>query len=161
MTKSEQCSNCGAELNVQNFLYCKNCGALNNFRASEEGIVCDTHVENRAIGYCVICGRAVCEECAETINNQILCSDPDHREYLEKWKVLHTFDFEYEAAVLYANLEQHGIETQVFSKLNPDTMEATTRPNLVEVLVHSDQFESAVEIRKLLGLFDQDEENEE
>jgi hypothetical protein len=158
MAPVEQCGNCGADLDIEVFLYCKNCGALNDRRVSEEGIVCDTHIENRAIGFCVVCGRAVCEECAENVNNRILCSDPDHREYMEKWKVLHTFDFEYEAAMLYANLEQQGIETLVFSKLNPDTTEAAVRPNLVEVLVHSQNYDSAIEVRKSLGLFDEDEE---
>ncbi|HUI28568.1 MAG TPA: B-box zinc finger protein [Candidatus Acidoferrales bacterium] len=160
MAPVERCSNCGAELDTDVFLYCKNCGALNNKRASDQGIVCDTHIDNRAIGFCVVCGHAVCEECAENIGNKILCSDLEHREYLEKWKVLHTFDFEYEAAMLYANLEQRGIETIVFSKVNPDTTEAMVRPTLVEVLVHSQKYESAIEIRKLLGLSDENEEND-
>ena len=90
-----------------------------------------------------------------------MCSDPDHREYLEKWKVLHTFDFEYEAAMLYANLEQHGIETEVFTKLNPNILEASTRPNFVEVLVHSKNYDKAKEVRSLLGLLGEEEENEE
>jgi hypothetical protein len=136
------------------------CGVLNEKRASEEGIVCDTHVETRAIGFCVVCGQAVCEECADAVRNRILCNDPDHREYLENWKVLHTFDFEYEAAMLYVNLEQRGIETLVFSKLNPDMAEASVRPNLVEVLVHSQNYDTALEIRDSLGLFDDDERKE-
>jgi B-box zinc finger len=160
MTSIEQCNNCGAELDSQTFLYCKNCGAVNEKRASEEGIVCDTHVESRAIGFCVVCGSAVCEECAESVGNRILCGDPEHREYLEKWRVLHTFDFEYEAAMLYANLEQKNIETVVFSKLNPDLTEAPIRPNLVEVLVHSQNYDSAVEVRNSLGILDEDEETE-
>lgn len=160
MALMERCYNCGVDLDTETFLYCKNCGALNDRRASEEGIICDTHLENRAIGFCVVCGLAVCEECVENINNRILCSDPDHREYLESWKVLHSFDFEYEAAMLYANLEQQSIETLVFSKLNPDMTEAPTRPNVVEVLVHSQNYDSAMEVCKALGLFDEDEENE-
>jgi hypothetical protein len=158
MTPLEQCANCGAELDTQNFLYCRSCGALNEKRASEEGIVCDTHVETRAIGFCVVCGRAVCKECAESVNSRILCNDPDHREYMEKWKVLHTFDFEYEAAMLYANLEQRGIGTLVFTKLNPNMSQAVMRPNLVEVLVHSENFDSAVEVRNSLGLSDEEKE---
>jgi hypothetical protein len=156
MTPVDHCGNCGADLDTETFLYCKNCGALNDKRASEEGIVCDTHVENRAIGFCVVCGQAVCEECAETVGNRILCNDPDHREYLQTWKVLRSFDFEYEAAMLYANLEQQSIETAVFTKLNPDTAEAAARPNVVEVLVHSQNYDNAMEVCKSLGLFDED-----
>lgn len=160
MTALEPCSNCGAELDTQVFLYCRNCGAINDKGASEESIVCDTHLENRAMGFCVVCGRAVCEECAESLNDRILCDDPEHRKYLEQWKVLHTFDFEYEAAMLYANLEQQGIETQVFLKLNPHRTEAAGRPNLVEVLVPSLNFEKALEVAKSLGLFDEDGEKQ-
>lgn len=152
MTPVEQCGNCGAEFDTEVFLYCKNCGALNDKQASEEGIVCDTHLENRAIGFCVVCGQSVCEECAENVNTRILCSDPDHREYLENWRLLHSFDFEYEAAMLYANLEQQSIETVVFSKLNPDKTDSATRPNVVEVLVHSKDYDSAMEVCKSLGL---------
>ncbi len=161
MKSIEQCANCGADLDTQIFLYCRNCGALNNKRSSEEGIVCDTHIENRALGFCVVCGRAVCEECAENAGTRFLCDDPEHREYLEKWKVLHTFDFEYEAAMLYANLEQQGIETQVFSKVNPDSTQVMVRPNLVEVLVDSQKYDIAMDVLKSLGLLDENEGDEE
>jgi len=155
-----QCSNCGAPIDAERSLYCENCGAINLESASEEGIVCDTHIENRAIGFCVVCGKAVCEECAENFGNRILCEDPEHRIILDRWKVIHTFDFEYEAAMLYANLEQQGIEARAFTKLNPDITDAIIRPTIVEVLVHYQKFEDAQEILKALGLGEEDEENE-
>ena len=149
-----KCGSCGSPINVETHLYCRACGAVNPVRASEESIVCDTHVDNRAVGFCVVCGKAVCEECLETAGNKLLCNDPKHRTYLDEWSVLYSFDFEYEAAMLYANLEQQDIESEVFSKPNPDTADAPVRPTIVEVLVPKKKFEQAQEIAKTLGLLD-------
>lgn len=159
-TLSGQCSNCGENLDTEAFLYCKTCGAINLKRASDEGIVCDTHIDSQALGFCIVCGRAVCKACAASLGRKILCDDPKHREYLDKWRVIRTFNFDYEAAVLYANLEQHGIETQVFAKLNPGTADAHLRPTIVEVLVHYQKYGDAQEILKSLGLDELDEEDE-
>jgi len=159
-TSQGRCRNCGEQIDAGIHLYCFSCGTINEATAASDGIVCDTHSENRAIAFCVVCGKAVCAECAENYGNKILCSDPDHRKYLEKWKVLRTFDFEYEAAMLYANLEQHGIETQVFTKLNPDTVEAPVRPTIVEILVLDEKLQEAKDILKSLGLWEEDEEEE-
>lgn len=60
------CGNCGSPLDTETYLYCQACGAINQSRASEENIVCDSHTENPAIGFCVVCGKAVCEDCVET-----------------------------------------------------------------------------------------------
>lgn len=73
---------------------------------------------------------------------------------LDDWRVIHRFDFEYEAAMLYANLEQQEIESEVFSKPNPDTTDTLPRPTIVEVLVPKKKFEEAQEIAKTLGLTD-------
>lgn len=150
------CGNCGSPLDVEAHLYCRTCGAINPARASEESVVCDTHVENQAVGFCVVCGKAVCEECLETCGNKLLCNDPKHRTFLEKWRVLYTFEFEYEAAMLYANLEQQDIESEVFSKPNPETTDTPLRPTIVEVLVPQNKFEQAQEIAKSLGLTESD-----
>lgn len=149
-----RCGSCGSPMDMAAHRYCRVCGAVNPARASEEGIVCDTHIDNRAVGFCVVCGKAVCEECLETEGNRILCDDPKHRTFLDEWQVLFSFDFEYEAAMLYANLEQQDIESEVFSKPNPDTAEVPLRPTIVEVLVPKKKFEEAQEIAKTLGLFD-------
>jgi len=166
------CSNCGENLDGENFFYCPSCGALNpkcknppHVQEDNDRMVCDFHSENQAVGFCVVCGRAVCEECASRqiselpSGRKILCNDPMHLEYLGKWNVVHRFDFDYEAAMLYANLDQRGIGTQVFTKLNPDTTEITARPTIVEVLVHSKDKGVADEVIKLLGLDEETEEN--
>ncbi len=54
---------------------------------------------------------------------------------------------------------QKEIETQVFTKLNPDTTDAVQRPSIVEVWVPFKDDNAAAEILKLLGL-DEEEENE-
>lgn len=61
--------------------------------------------------------------------------------------------------MLYANLELQGIETLVFSKLNPNSAEASVRPTLIEVLVQSHKYNSALEVRTSLGLFSDGEES--
>jgi hypothetical protein len=160
MAGDGSCANCGNPLDPETFIYCPHCGSINAARASEEGIVCDTHLENRAVGFCVICGKGVCDECIENSGNRILCSDPNHRNYLREWKVIHRFDFEYEAAMLYANLEQSDIESEIFSKLNPDAADSASRPTIVEVFVPEKKFEAALEIAKLLGLTGEDTEDE-
>ncbi len=151
-----RCGNCGSPLDLEIDRYCQVCGAVNQSRASEESIVCDTHIDNRAVGFCVVCGKAVCEDCLETYGNRLLCDDPKHRIILDEWRVIFSFDFEYEAAMLYANLEQHGIESEVFSKPNPDTSDSPVRPTIVEVLVPKTKFGEAKEIAEMLGLFDDD-----
>ncbi len=118
-------------------------------------------MDNRAIGYCTICGRAVCEECAQIYDNKFLCEDPDHKRYLQTWQVVHSFDFEYEAAMLYVNLDQQGIETQVFTKLNPNLEEAMYRPNVVEVRVPANRLEAAKKVLEMLGLGGEDPEDDE
>lgn len=157
---SGSCSHCGSPMDARAFLYCSYCGAVNPEIASDQGLVCDTHVENRAVGFCVVCGKPVCEECLESSGNRLLCDDPRHRTMLNDWKVIYTFDFEYEAAMLYANLEQQDIESEVFSKPNPDTTATLPRPTIVEVLVPKKQFAAAQEIAKTLGLTD-DENGED
>ncbi len=152
MATEGTCGSCGNPLDIQTDIYCQACGALNPNLTSEEGIVCDTHIENRAVGYCVVCGKAVCEECLETAGNRLICDDPQHRTFLNDWKVVYTFDFEYEAAMLYANLEQNDIETQAFTKPNPDSSEAASLPTRVEVLVPKNKYEEAIEVAKMLGL---------
>ncbi len=154
------CRNCGEQIDAESYLYCTKCGAINEEKAVSDGIVCDIHVDNRAIGFCVVCGKAVCAECAENFGSKILCDDSEHRLYLQKWKVLRTFDFEYEAAILYANLEQQGIETQVFTKMNPDSAEAPVRPTIVEILVRDNKLGDAKDILRSLGLWEEDEEEE-
>ncbi len=151
---SEHCGHCGSQMDVETQMYCRICGAINPVRASEQGIVCDTHVENRAAGFCVVCGKAVCEECLETQGNRILCDDPKHRVMLDEWRLIYTFEFEYEAAMLYANLEQQDIESEVFSKPNPEAADSLPQPTIVEVLVPKKKFEQALEIAKSLGLTD-------
>jgi hypothetical protein len=152
------CPVCGASYANQFFFYCPVCGALNPRSDIASNIVCDLHPEEPAIGFCVVCGMAVCKECAETTDDKILCNNPSHLSYFKEWKIIYKFDFDYEAAMLYANLEQRGIETQVFAKLNPDTTQPE-RPTVVEVLVKRKDEDAANAILRLLGL-DEEEENE-
>lgn len=149
---SAHCGHCGSSMNVETQMYCTNCGAINPVLGAEQGIVCDTHVETRAEGFCVVCGKAVCEECLETRGNKILCDDPKHREMLDDWRVIYTFEFEYEAAMLYANLEQQDIDSEVFSKPNPEATDSIPQPTIVEVFVPKNKFEQAQEIARSLGL---------
>ena len=157
---SDRCTNCGGPIDFQTYLYCPTCGSVNESMAAEEGLICDTHVENRAIGFCVICGRAVCDECAESSGRMVLCNDPNHKLLLATWSVIHVFDFEYEAAMLSANLDQNDIETEVFTKTNPDAADSATRPTVVTLMVPEDKVEPAREIAKSLGLDREDEEDE-
>ena len=159
-TPAGKCSNCGAPINAELSLYCENCGAINLESVLEKGIVCDIHIENQAIGFCVVCGKAVCEECAESYGDKLLCDDLRHRAFLEKWTIVYTFDFEYEATMLHANLEQKGIDSEVFTKLNPNAADSPFRPTIVEVLVPNEKLEAAQEVVESLGLGEEDEENE-
>ncbi len=86
----------------------------------------------------------------------MLCDDPRHRIYLEDWKIVHTFDFEYEAAMLYTNLGQRGIDSEVFTKLNPDFTDMPLRPTIVEVIVPKKRFEDAMDVANSLGLTEED-----
>lgn len=50
-------------------------------------MVCYTHRNNRAIGICKYCGKAVCDECAIINSNGITCSTKCHQESLAYAKV--------------------------------------------------------------------------
>ncbi|MCZ2115205.1 MAG: hypothetical protein LC131_15455 [Anaerolineae bacterium] len=45
-------------------------------------MICYTHRDNRAIGICKYCGKAVCDECAIVDNSGIACSERCHQELL-------------------------------------------------------------------------------
>ncbi|MCL5020731.1 MAG: hypothetical protein M1339_03525 [Bacteroidetes bacterium] len=158
---SAYCGNCGNALDSDGYLYCPACGAVNPTSDSDHPPTCETHLDNEAIAYCVTCGKAVCKECAESDDNKFLCNDSTHRIYLENWEVLHTFDFEYEAAMLYVNLDQQGIESQVFTKVNPDITESSLRPTIVEVRVPAKRLDEARNVVDMLGLGNEEMEEDE
>ncbi|MCX6122535.1 MAG: hypothetical protein NTX44_13080 [Ignavibacteriales bacterium] len=115
MKTRHTCKNCSTQLQARQ-KFCGVCGALSD--SSEEIIVtieCETHPDRCAVGLCVVCGRSVCSECEVKSGEKILCANPEHRNLLQEWTVLHRPASEFEADALVRNLADGGIDAKSFS----------------------------------------------
>lgn len=123
----QRCPECGAEnpANVENgeVFTCSRCSE--EYRGGDACPVCGTlrvehrctlHPERQAFGQCVICARALCDECAAGTQRAYLC--PDHRTVpvIEGWAQVYSTASEFEAQIVRDNLLAEGIDAQIYSQ---------------------------------------------
>ena len=137
------CDSCGEVITAET-TFCHHCGVFLGW--SEEGsgkIRCDTHRESDATGQCVICKKAVCEECAVQKRGRFFCSNAKHVEMAFNWVTVYTTGTEYEAEMIAANLESAGIPARVY--VQNDQMFVTTVGDLAvtRVMVPSETADEA------------------
>lgn len=104
-----ECSNCEQQFDASE-PSCPACGQL------VEPVQCARHPDRRAEGVCVICGRAVCEECDRSEEVHYLC--PDHADVpvIEGWAQVYTTGDDVEAQLIRENLQADGIDSEVLSQ---------------------------------------------
>lgn len=116
------CPNCGAELRERTRRCegcaeeiaadadtCPACGTL------REPVACETHPEREAAGRCVICGRAVCDECNEGGATPFLCRDHSDIPVIEGWASVYSTSTDVTAELIRENLVAEGVDARVLS----------------------------------------------
>jgi hypothetical protein len=103
-----RCSRCGEEYVGGDS--CPSCGLLHT------GAACENHADRAAVGRCVLCGRAACEECANREKNVVLCEQHRTVPIIQGWAQVYSTTSEVEAGLLRENLRAEGIDAQVYSQ---------------------------------------------
>jgi hypothetical protein len=116
------CEKCGASL--AGLRTCGNCEQ--EFDASEPACPacghlqaparCAVHAEREARGACIVCGRAVCEECDRSDDTHYIC--PEHADVpiIEGWAQVYTTSDDVEADLIKENLQADGVDAEVLSQ---------------------------------------------
>ena len=102
------CAHCEEEF--ANSDSCPACGTL------RESALCDLHPDHEAVGRCVVCGRAVCSECAVREGRSVRCADHAGVRVIEGWAQVYNASSDVEAQLLRDNLRAEGIDAQIFSQ---------------------------------------------
>lgn len=116
------CDRCGASL--AGLLECTNCEQA--YEASEpscpacgqlvEPKRCAQHAERQAEGECVVCGRAVCEECDRSEEVHYACPDHARTPIIQGWAQVYTTADDVEAQLIRENLQAEGVDAEVLSQ---------------------------------------------
>ena len=64
----------------------------------------------------MVCGKAVCEGCADSSQRAFLCDEHRSVRVTEGWAEVYTTTSEFEAQLLRDNLRAEGIDAQTFSQ---------------------------------------------
>jgi len=135
------CPNCSEEVPEG----AESCAACGHFLA--KGFGCAKHPNRDAIGHCVICGTAVCED----------CDYPDHHHHRDErhstvpiisgWAQVYTTNDDTVADLICDNLEAEGIESRVLSQKDHNMFPVELGDLApVRVLVPAFDYEPALEI---------------
>jgi hypothetical protein len=151
------CDNCDEAIDLE-AEYCIHCGIIFEKEAGEPLIECETHPRLPAVGVCIVCGKPVCSECAKSKGGKVFCGDDEHVKIHEDWAVVFSAAAEYEAEMVKANLELHGIKALVFSQVDHAYFIPMSRLAVVNVMVPKGKLAKAREIlRHLKGVEEEDE----
>jgi Double zinc ribbon/Putative prokaryotic signal transducing protein len=103
------CPNCEQEYETTE-PSCPACGHL------AEAAGCAVHGDRTAPGACVVCGRAVCEECDRSEDVHYIC--PEHADIpvIEGWAQVYTTSSDMEAELIKENLQADGVDAEVLSQ---------------------------------------------
>lgn len=135
--------------------FCDHCGVLLLVADDAKIPDCDTHPDEEAIGGCIVCGKPVCEDCANMVEGKVFCDNDSHYNIHQDFAIAYTTSTDYEAVMIQANLEGAGISAQIFNQ--HDHVYFTTMGSLalVNVMVPKHQVEKAREI--IQTIFEQSE----
>jgi hypothetical protein len=89
---------------------CPACGHL------EKAEKCARHARREAYGRCVICGTAICDDCARPDTVSYLCPDHSDIEVIEGWAQIYSTADDVEARLIRENLQAEGIDAEVLSQ---------------------------------------------
>lgn len=146
----DSCPSCGAEFEV---VTCKRCGT--EFQGADAcpacgalvvPVKCDRHPDRPAVGRCVVCGTAVCEECRAGDRRATRCAEHRAVPVIEGWAQVYSTNRDFEAHLVADNLRAEGIDAQIFSQRdNMFTVELGDL-SLVRLLVPAWQYRTALSI---------------
>jgi len=135
------CPNCGEELLDD----AESCVACGHFIAG--GFGCARHPNRDAIGHCVVCGTAVCEECDRPDHHHHRCELHANVPVISGWAQVYTTNEDTVAELIRENLEAEGIEARVLSQKDHTAFPVDLGDLApVRVLVPAYDYEPAVEI---------------
>jgi hypothetical protein len=103
------CDHCGERIS-SDAEACPACGELRQPRQ------CNDHSDRNALGQCVVCGTAVCEECNQGGDNHYLCETHCDIPVVGGWAQVYTTSDDLEAQLIRQNLEAEGVDARVFSQ---------------------------------------------
>jgi hypothetical protein len=119
---------------------CPACGTL------REEVACETHPDRPAEGRCVVCGRAVCEECRTADRRAALCPEHAAVTVIEGWAQVYSTTSEFEAQLVRENLKAEGIDAQVYSQRDSAFSLDMGEMSIVRLLVPVWEYERALEV---------------
>ena len=131
------CPHCGESIAVD----AEACPACGHFHAN---VACDLHMERSAVGQCVVCGMAICEECNHPQGRHFVCAEHAGIPLLSGWAQVYSAADDLDAELVRDNLTAEGIESRVLSQrdhysFNVDVGEL----NRVRVLVPAYEYHTA------------------
>ncbi len=154
---ADVCAACGAQLqegevegrecpNCENVVpadaeACPACGHL------QHATTCATHADRTAAGTCVICGKALCEQCDHGDGPEYICEEHSVVPITEGWAQVYTTGDDVEADLIRDNLLAEGIDSQVLSQKDhfSFTMDIGDLAQ-VRVLVPAFEYEEAMRV---------------
>lgn len=117
---------------------CPSCGSLRVERA------CDEHPDRPAEKRCVLCGKAVCEDCRSG-DSAAVCADHRTVPIIEGWAQVYSTTGEFEAQLVRENLRAEGIDAQIYSQKDSVLTVDLGELSIVRVLVPVWEYETALQ----------------
>lgn len=145
------CPNCGAEAGTvyrcsrcdEQFRDSDACPACGSLR---EKVACDRHPGRTAAGRCVICGRALCNDCSEGDNRAFQCAEHGDITIIEGWAQVYSTASEFEASLVRQNLEAEGIDARIFSQRDRIFSVELGELSIVRLLVPVFSYDQALDL---------------
>jgi hypothetical protein len=103
------CPNCDESIAAE-VDTCPACGCLFIERA------CERHPDRQADGLCVVCARALCEECNQKQGRHFVCEEHAAIPLVSGWAQVYSAANDVEAELIRENLNAEGIEARVLSQ---------------------------------------------
>jgi len=126
--------------------FCDHCGELLIEEDDERIPECAAHPDRPACGGCIVCGKPVCEECANEVEGKFFCDDDSHLVVYQDYVVGYRTNTDYEAEMFRANLESAGLDVRIFNQHGHIYFVDIGQMALVNVMVRKDQYQRAKEI---------------
>lgn len=119
---------------------CPACGTL------REPVPCQLHADREARERCVVCGRALCEECRMSEGRAALCAAHADVRVMEGWAQVYSATTDFEAQLLRDNLRAEGIDAQIFSQRDRAFSVDLGELSIVRLLVPVWEYERALQV---------------
>lgn len=147
----DRCPSCGAEAAPEH--HCERCESV--YQGGDScprcglllaPVPCPEHPDRAAGSRCVICARAVCDECRVESGLATLC--PEHRtvQVIENWAQVYSTTTEFEAQLLCDNLRAEGLDAQIYSQKDRTFNVDLGELSIVRLLVPVWEYEQALHV---------------